>query len=145
MTGDQALQRRRRDWHFSVLVGAVAVMVLAAILQVRTDQRVALTGLQGAPIPETCGMRIMFQRDCPGCGLTRSFIHLAHGDWRRSLAIHRVGWLLALVVVAQIPYRLLVMRYPAYTVSGRWSAILGITLGVALVINWIYKICFESW
>jgi hypothetical protein len=90
-------------------------------------------------------MRIMFQRDCPGCGLTRSFIHLAHGDWRRSLAIHRVGWLLALVVVAQIPYRLLVMRYPAYTVSGRWSAILGITLGVALVINWIYKICFESW
>jgi hypothetical protein len=33
--------------------------------------------------------------ECPGCGLTRSIIELAHGNLESSLASHRLGLLLA--------------------------------------------------
>ena len=76
------------------------------VLQVRSDDHAAFCFLPDWPIPSSCPSQAIFGVDCPGCGLTRSFIHLAHGDWQRAFSKHRVGWLLALAVVLQIPYRL---------------------------------------
>jgi hypothetical protein len=117
--------------------------VLAVVLQVRSDQRVFVSGVAALPVPETCGMQIMFGRPCPGCGLTRSFIHLAHGDWRSSLAIHRIGWLIALLVVCQIPYRLLALWRPELTVRPLWGWTIGGIVVIALSVNWIYNVTFE--
>lgn len=81
----------------------------------------------------------MFQRDCPGCGLTRSFIYLAHGDWRGSVAVHRFGWLLALGVVLQIPYRMLVLWKPALALGPVWTVTIFSGVAVLLAANWIYN------
>lgn len=132
-----------RDWHRQVLATSIAIIVLAMVLQVRSDQRVFFSGLAAVPVPETCGMQIMFGRPCPGCGLTRSFIHLAHGDWRSSLAIHRIGWLLALLVVCQIPYRLLALWRPELTVGPIWAWLGLAFFVVALSINWVYNLIQE--
>jgi hypothetical protein len=128
-----------RDWHRQVLVASIVILVLAMVLQVRSDQRVFVSGAPAMPVPETCGMQIVFGRPCPGCGLTRSFIHLAHGDWRSSLAIHRVGWLVALLVVCQIPYRLLALWKPELTVRPVWGWVIGGVVVVLLMGNWVYN------
>lgn len=127
----------RSEWHRCLLWLTVAVIVLALVLKVRPDQRVVVPGFEALPIPETCGMRILFQRNCPGCGLTRSFIHLAHGDWVRSMMTHRLGWLIAAAVALQIPYRLLAMQDPSRTLSRPWAYAILAGLGTVLVINWL--------
>ena len=38
----------------------------------------------------------LFGLRCPGCGFTRSIIHLAEGDWQASWHDHRLGGLLAI-------------------------------------------------
>lgn len=132
-----------RNWHRQVLVTSIVIIVLAMVLQVRSDQRVFVSGASAMPVPETCGMQILFGRPCPGCGLTRSFIHLAHGDWRSSLAIHRIGWLVALLVVCQIPYRLLALWKPELTVGPIWAWIIGGAFAIALAANWVYNVVEE--
>ncbi len=146
VANSQALSRKdllTRNWHRQVLATSIVIIVLAMVLQVRSDQRVFVSGLAAAPVPETCGMQIMFGRPCPGCGLTRSFIHLAHGDWRSSLAIHRIGWLIALLVVCQVPYRLLALWRPELTVRPLWGWAIGAALVIALSVNWGYNLIQE--
>ena len=75
---------------------------------------------------------------CPGCGLTRSIIHLAEGDWRASWRSHRLGGLMAAVLIFQVPYRLLALRRPETPlIPPRWQAALGTALIVLLIVNWL--------
>lgn len=91
--------------HREMLCLSFAAIVLSFVLDVRTDHRVFLRGYPRLVAPESCPSRAWFGVRCPGCGLTRSFIHLAQGDWRRSIADNRVGILMAIATLAQIPYR----------------------------------------
>jgi len=99
---------------------------------------VAFHGLHRWPLPETCPARAWSGRDCPGCGLTRSFILLAHGRFRESVHMHRLGWMMAVAVLLQFPYRLLSLRRPDRPLLPRpvlW--VFGWGLIVALVVNWV--------
>ena len=134
---------RRRERHWTMLVVATTVVILAMVLQVRNDQRVVLRSLPGYPIPESCVSKVWFNCECPGCGLTRSFIHLAHGDWSQSLRTHRVGWLLAFAVLAQFPYRLFLLSTPDNISSPHWSRWFGWLLITALIGNWLFNVLYR--
>jgi len=100
--------------------------------------RVAFHGLHQRPLPETCMARAWSGRDCPGCGLTRSFVLLAHGHFRASFHMHRVGWLMALAVLLQFPYRILSLRRPGRELIPRpVLLVFGWGLVLALLTNWI--------
>ena len=62
--------------------------------------------------------RLFFTSIVRACGLTRSFIFLAPGDWRNAFLRNRMGWLLALAVVLQIPYRLIAASRPQSPAAG---------------------------
>src|SRR5262245_43330525 len=98
--------------HRAVLALACAVVALAWALVILPDGRVAVRGLPAYPLPRTCGSRAWLGLRCPGCGLTRSIIHLAGGHWRASWHDHRLGGLVAAVIAFQVPYRLLALRRP---------------------------------
>jgi hypothetical protein len=89
-------------------------------------------------VPPLCASRTWFGVPCPGCGLTRSFIHLAHGRWQASWQAHRLGWLLALLVLLQIPYRLYRLRWPqGHLLSASTSTKICFGLFGLLVVNWV--------
>jgi hypothetical protein len=112
--------------------------VLAFALVEVPGGRVAVRGLTPYPLPPSCVSRSLLGVRCPGCGLTRSFIHLAEGDWRGSWRCHRLGGLLAAALIFQIPYRLMALRRPASPpIPPRWQAGLGIALIVLLIANWL--------
>jgi len=52
-------------------------------------------------LPVLCAFRRTTGIPCPGCGLTRSWVALAGGHFRESLAFHRMGWLVMLYVALQ--------------------------------------------
>lgn len=102
--------RFARRWHRQILLACTAVLAASAVLQVSADDRVVVPGLSRHPFPATCLSQRMFGVDCPGCGLTRSFVHLAHRRWHAAWSAHRLGWLAFLAVAIQVPYRLLLIR-----------------------------------
>jgi hypothetical protein len=127
--------------HREMLAIAAVTLVLAFALQVRPDQRVAFRGLAGYPLPPACVARTWFHVDCPACGLTRSLVHLAHGDWSAATRIHRLGPLFAVAILLQFPYRLygLHRRDPA-PLGRTFPWLFGTMLIVALVGNWLYNL-----
>ena len=126
------------DFHRLILWGSIAVVVLAFTMSVRDDQRVGLGLLPDWPLPELCQSKSLLGWNCPGCGLTRSFIHLAHGNLAASLSVHRVGWVLALGVVLQIPYRLWALRSQSGLPLGqRAPTAVALCVIVLLIANWL--------
>jgi hypothetical protein len=124
--------------HWQMLWIACAVIVLSLVLQVRSDDHAAFCFLPDWPIPSSCPSQAIFGVDCPGCGLTRSFIFMAHGDWHRAFSKHRVGWLLALAVVLQIPYRLAgLLGRNRQPLGKHLPKLFGMVLIVALIGNWV--------
>jgi Protein of unknown function (DUF2752) len=94
-------------------------------------------GLTRYPLPESCPSRSLFGLNCPGCGLTRSIIHLAEGDWRASWRSHRLGGPFAALIALQIPYRLLALRRPDRPlIPTRWLVLSGYLLIAMLIGNW---------
>lgn len=133
----------RRTHDVTMLLIAASVLLLSFLLRVRADQRVELLGLNGFAAPETCDSRILFGIECPGCGLTRGFIRLAAADWSGAIALNRVTPLLALAMLAQIPYRLALLRgwRPARRFAeSPWPNAFGWLLIVALIGNWLLRL-----
>ena len=92
----------RQQWLFFWL--AVTVLFASLLLHVGPTGEVQ-TPVFRVPLPDSCTFRRLSGYDCPGCGLTRSFVSFAHGDWRGALQYNPAGPLWFGVMLAQIPYR----------------------------------------
>jgi len=80
------------------------VLVLAAVLSVSGGTQVLLP-IVDLPLPELCTLRRFTGINCPGCGLTRSFIALAHGDVRSAWIFNPAGVFWFAAIAFQVPYR----------------------------------------
>ena len=123
--------------HKEVLFFSLMALIAAPLLQVYPNERVGVRGHPDLLLPPTCMSRTLFGVDCPACGLTRSFVHLASGDWIASVQCHRLGWLLMLVAAIQVPYRLAILlgarRVLLHERLGLW---IGRILIALLIGNW---------
>jgi hypothetical protein len=140
--GNNRLRRRKiaqlRERHWTMLVISALVIVASLALELRPTGHVAASWLPIAEFPPLCGSRALLGVECPGCGLTRSFIALAHGEVEQSLRFHRLGWLMALAVVLQIPYRLFALSELRTRIADRaWPNWVGYGLIAALLLNWL--------
>jgi hypothetical protein len=141
MLDDSSEISAQRRFHLIVLGLSLAVIALSAVLTTVDDRAVAVPGFTNLPLPEVCQSRRWLGWDCPGCGLTRSFIHFFHGRWEQSYAMHRLGWLLAVLTVLQIPYRLYALATSQALPLGKvFPQTLGYLLLAALLTNWALKL-----
>lgn len=131
------LRRWLRKRHVEMLVMSTVVVLGSLSLRAGADGKVAPAGFSQFKLPETCGSRLWFGVDCPGCGLTRSFIALARGDLSASLAYNRVGWVVALAVLLQFPYRVFALReMRTRLVERAWMKWFGWAMIAVLVGSW---------
>jgi hypothetical protein len=125
-----------------MLLGLSAlVLALAAILGVRGQTQVTLPVL-GVPLPELCYSRSIMGVDCPGCGLTRSFISLAHGQPRKAWHFNPAGIFLFAAVAFQVPYRalqLLRLRLGRPEINSRLFSICGLAALASLFVQWLWR------
>ena len=132
--------------HLPWLLLGIAVPLLATLLVVIDGERVGFFFLPDYPFPPLCSMRSLFGVDCPGCGLTRSVIHLVHGRVAQSLAVHHLGWLLFLIIVVPVPLRIWYLFRGELSLFNQRApqTFLWITLGSALCLDWIWKLFSAS-
>lgn len=129
-------------FHLILLALSVGVLLLAAVLSIRSGTQVLLP-LLDLPLPELCTMRRMTGINCPGCGLTRSFIALAHGDARSSWLYNPAGIFWFAAIVFQVPYR----SYQLWRIRRglgelsfmRTAQVTLIILGAATLVQWTVR------
>lgn len=118
---------------WSVLLGVSALFVFA-----RLYPRVPLFSKL-----TFCSVRHFLRVDCPGCGLTRSFVELTHWRIRGSIDVHPLGLVVAvwlLYMMGRAAYTCAAGRWPPELLSQRqrdW--LLGAFL-VALFVHWAVKL-----
>jgi hypothetical protein len=124
----------------TVLCLSSFVVVAAFLLQVAPNgETVHLRGFPRLALPSLCMLRASTGIPCPGCGLTRSFIYLAEGNIQASWHAHRIGWLIAALVVVQIPYRVMELVRPGQiTLAPLFTRWLGPSLLVLLLGNYLF-------
>ncbi len=87
----RANQQMRRDtllgafwWGVLVLAFAGAIIVSFVV----SPEDIASGAVTLAP---PCPMRLLFQQDCPTCGMTRAFAALGHGRFSEALHYNRAA------------------------------------------------------
>lgn len=85
----------------AVLAIAVATLVLAVVLRPGADE----VSLFGWHVPVLCTFRRLTGLPCPGCGLTRSFVFLAHGQVLDAFRANLLGPFAFALTAAQVPWR----------------------------------------
>lgn len=113
-----------------------AVLLFAAFSSVNFGK----VTLLGYTVPSLCMFHNITGLDCPGCGITRSFIFALHGQWYGSYLMHLWGIPLAAIVTFQIPYHLwraaggsAVKLHPNLT---RWLRMLVV---ISILLPWVLK------
>jgi hypothetical protein len=134
-------------YHGVLLAFSAAVVLLAAVLSVRGGTQV-LIPFTDIPLPELCLTRRWYGLDCPGCGMTRCFISLAHGDLVAAWAYNPAGPLLFAIVAFQLPFRSLQLwRIRRGLPEMTWGLIPPLALGTVAVMmigQWLLKLCGVS-
>lgn len=131
----------RRHWKVLLICGAMLLLAVALRLNSRGD--VLLPYMAGPPLPSACLTRQLLHMDCPGCGMTRSFIAMAHGQASLASSYHRLGPVLFLYVLLQLPlqaYVLLTGRTDRLVLQPRHAAAVIWAFVIALWLNWGYNV-----
>lgn len=139
--------RRALEFQWIWLILAIAVLMISALLSSRGETTVYWPGTQ-VPMPTLCHMKRLTGLDCPGCGLTRCFISLAHGEVASAWHFNPAGVFLFGLLVAQIPYRWLqIQRLKAGRAPWRHprlSVALTVIFVSLLMLQWFWKLALAS-
>lgn len=90
-----------------------------------------------------CSVRHFLGFDCPGCGLTRSFVELVHWRVRQSIDAHPLGVVIALWLLymwGRAVYASMAGRWPPELLSQRQRDWLLAAFVVALLFQWVVKL-----
>lgn len=132
-------------WATFVWMFGSASILLAAVLLTVGKQRDVIVPWANIVVPETCSMHTHIGIDCPGCGLTRCFIHIAHGNFASAFVLSPVGIAVFAYVAFQIPLSLI------WLFKGREKRVQRLVrinqnamlfLVFALLAQWLYRLVF---
>lgn len=81
-----------------------------------------------------CMNKKLFGFDCPGCGLQRSVVHLARGEFTAAFEMYPAIYALVVLVLFVITSQFVKFRYDTQI-----KIFLGILTGATIIISYILK------
>ncbi|MFO0901844.1 MAG: DUF2752 domain-containing protein [Pirellulales bacterium] len=134
------------DW--ILLSFSLVVVVLAATMSIREQTEVLIPGTRTA-LPELCNFRRVAGIDCPGCGMTRGFICLGHGDLLGAWQYNPASLPFFALIASQIPFRAIqiwrVRRGLPPLQLGQWTYYPLVVLILFVLGQWITRILIQRW
>ncbi|MBL7686032.1 MAG: DUF2752 domain-containing protein, partial [Deltaproteobacteria bacterium] len=116
------------------VISLVVVFVASFLLSIDSVQRIPL-----------CFFHSMTHLDCPGCGLVRSFISLAHGQFIQSIRYNAMGPVLFFVFalyLIQLLSKLFRTYHFEFKLSSRWIVT---SFGILFWGQWLIKLAKGLW
>lgn len=136
--------RVRRMRRHVIGIAGFSLLLLACVLLQANEDSVSTLGFQ---LPEICMMKRTTGVPCPGCGLTRCFILMGHGDFRGAWTMSPAGTLFFTLMVAQIPLQGFQLwrawRGRPDSIS-RWNGHILVALGGLLIVQWVWRIALSQ-
>ncbi len=132
-------QAHNKGTHLPYLLICTFLVFTPFLLQCEFSAHQSVT-LFSFKLPTICMSQRLFGVACPGCGLTRSFVLLAHGHFRASWEIHHLGIPLYLFFGYQIVYRSYCLRHLDKPIPKRWLDLQNLLPSVLIILllgNWI--------
>lgn len=135
----------RRIEHACVLLLSMAAIVGAFALEPAPDESLVLpldfVGVR-LQLPETCASRRILGVSCPGCGLTRSFVLMARGEWKPAMRANAMGPILFCLCCLQFPYRIVrclgwAESYRKHPAANTGHAVLTWGICGGLIVTWL--------
>ena len=138
---DAARWRRNTiRYHAAMGLLCLAVVGLSVVMSTTQRTRVHLPGID-APLPELCFSKAMLDGACPGCGMTRAFIALGHGNPFDAWRYNPAALLFFPMVAGQIPWRIIqivrVRRGSSELVAPAWFSAYAIVVLILMLGQWI--------
>ena len=145
---DPAIERfwafyRSNFWlHVTFLAVSLGIITCSLLMSVEGPTTVRVPGWPWA-MPESCMSRRAWGIDCPGCGLTRSFISMSHLQFANAFSFNAAGPLVYLFVLWQIPwhvyqlFRLLRLRRPIETL---WLYVPLFGMSAVILMQWLWRL-----
>ncbi|MFO0757843.1 MAG: DUF2752 domain-containing protein [Byssovorax sp.] len=91
-----------------------------------------------------CPFAIVTRHPCPGCGLTRATLAMAHGEWAEALHFHPLAPVMSPVIL--MAFAINGMSYvrtgrwqASETAQGRWLTRGALALTVAMMVVWVAR------
>jgi hypothetical protein len=133
--------------HLWILLLCVAAVLFSFALEPAQDGSLCfyIPGIGAVvSLPSMCMSSRLLGISCPGCGLTRSFVAVAHGEFLLALQMNFMGPVLFFLACSQIPYR--IVEYLGILsghrgweqIRRRQSPVMWIVLA-GMVANWIWR------
>ena len=139
-----AAPRGPSDATFHLVLLLISAGILLAAFVLKTDGLAVYLPLLNQPLPEACVLRRLTGLSCPGCGLTRCFISLAHGEISSAWSYNPAGLWLFAVIASQIPLRSYqlwrIYRGRSELVLHNLGAIALALFAVILVVQWVLRL-----
>ena len=132
--------------HFFMLAAGGLVLALSIGMSTGGETRVFLPGTT-IPLPELCTSKRIWGMDCPGCGLTRGFISISHGQFQRAWHFNPASFVVYLLIIGQIPwqvYQLGRIWWGWGPVTSNWIYCLPALAAASLLFQWVIRIGFSS-
>lgn len=125
--------------HVLILAICALVIVASAALSLRPDSQ-SLASPLGGELPSLCWSRSLFNVECPGCGMTRAFVAIAHGDFSAAWRYNPASFAWFVAVAWQIPWRMFLIHQARKGREPAW-------LGAAAATTWTVLIaaCLLQW
>ncbi len=94
----RTLQRQTDTW----LLAVCSLVVVGSMVLTPSSEAVTLLGWK---LPPLCLYSALLGVECFGCGITRSFTYMGHGQLTEALTLHSLGPVAYVLVAAQVPLR----------------------------------------
>ncbi|MBF0547555.1 MAG: DUF2752 domain-containing protein [Candidatus Riflebacteria bacterium] len=128
-----------KENHLGYLRLSILVIFLSFVLTLN-PQNGGEVSFFSFKLPGVCTSQYFFSVPCPGCGLTRSFVAMAHGQFKLAFEYNRIGPLLFGLVLLQLPYRIARLNNRLNSQFRKSEFLLsfpGYFILMAMIINWL--------
>jgi len=129
------------DWILLTL--SVVVITLSFFMNVQGSTQVCFPGTR-VPLPELCSFRRWTGVDCPGCGMTRAFISIAHGEFTKAWQYNPASFYFFVLVASQIPFRAAqlwrIRRGGEPLLTSGWGYAPAIAFMILLLGQWLLRV-----
>jgi hypothetical protein len=129
--------------HLYIIILCAIILVFSYYLSIEGDIILCLAGFKQYPLSNLCLFKNISGIDCPNCGLTRSIISISHLDFDKAWYFNRMGILIYVFIILQIPYRLYLLWKKRGSENRYFKKIFkvyGYIIIIALIVNWIFNL-----